>query len=141
MKKIVIICLVFASTLTNAQENNKTTNTSTKKSVNANIPNAFFKNYTGNTTISKTEIMDLDTIKALKKNEKAIFVITSFDITLVTSEKKLISRTSKGCVLSNESKEVLKQVANGSKVYVDNIKATNSLGKIVNVAGITFNVK
>lgn len=141
MKKLIAsISFVFISIFVNAQENHKVTN----EVAQAESPNAYFKNYSGNVTISKNELMQIDTLKVHSKDEKVVYIVSSFDITMVTfnktTGKKLITKTSKGFLLSKESKELLKNVVVGSKVHVDNVKATNSLGKIVKVAGITFNI-
>ena len=132
MKKIAALSLFFITVLTQAQES----------------PATYFRNYTGTVTISKKEAMEMDTFKVHLKDSKIDmnkFVVVSYDFTVVVDSKatntNVKTLASKGNSLSTEAKELLKQVVAGSKVFVDNVSATDSKGKTVKASGITFKVQ
>jgi len=151
MKKIVLVSVVMMLTqLTHAQENQKGVkeNNSVKQVAQTERPATYFKNYTGTTTISKKEIMNMDTIKVRAKDEKGnlkTFTVISYDFTAGLDSKAANASNKtlscKGQILTKENRELLKQVVPGSKVFIDNVTAIDSKGKTVKAAGLTLNVK
>ena len=90
-------------------------------------PSVYFKNYTGLATISAKEVMEIDTLKAHLKTSE--FVVVSFELTLTVNGKHIKTLVCKSNVLSNEAKTLLKQAVSGSKIFIDNIKATENKSK------------
>jgi len=149
-KAIVVSAIMMLTQLTHAQENQKKgkENNSSKQVAETEFPATYFKNYTGTTSISKKEIMNMDTIKVHAKDGKGnlkTFTVVSYNFTAGldgkdanTDNKTLFC---KGQTLTKENRELLKQIAPGSKVFIDNVTAIDSKGKTVKAAGLTLNVK
>ena len=142
MKIIITISILFIFTLVSAQENKKT-NTETitvSKEKQANQYALYYKTYTGIATISKKEILEMDTLKVGPQLSKRTHFITSFQITLLV--KGVMKTTmNKGNVLSNESLKMLQEVSLGSKIFIDNVKAVLTDGVERSIPGMTIKVK
>ena len=135
MKKTITLGLILFTLFTKAQEN--------KKASNTNAPITYYKNFTGGATIAKKELIEMDTLKVHGKGQKANlneYVVTGFEVSMLV-DKKLVSKVNKGNTLSAETKELLNQVSVGSKVYIENVSATNTKGKTSKFQGISFTVK
>lgn len=135
MKKTITLGLILFTLFTKAQEN--------KNASITNAPTTYYKNYTGEATIAQKELIEMDTLKVHGKGPKANlneYVVTGFEVSMMM-DKKLVSKVNKGNTLSAETKELLNQAGVGSKVFIENVSATNSKGKTSKFRGISFSVK
>jgi hypothetical protein len=111
------------------------------------VPTTYYKNYTGEATIAKKELIEMDTLKVHGKGSTANlneYVVTVFEISVMveskTAGKKLVSHVFKGNTFSAEAKEILKQAGVGSKVFIENVSAVNSKGKTAKFQGMSITV-
>lgn len=142
MKILITISLLFVFTLVTAQENKKI-NTETitirkENQINQNV--VYYKIYSGVASMSKKEILEMDTLTVGPKALKNAAVITSFDVSLIVKGVLHIV-ISKGNVLSKEVKTLLQQINSGNKIFIENVTAINVDGTINPVVGMTIKVK
>ena len=78
MKKTITLGLILFTLFTKAQEN--------KKASNTNAPITYYKNFTGEATIAKKELIEMDTLKVHGKGQKANlneYVVTGFEVSML----------------------------------------------------------
>lgn len=143
MKIIITIGILFITTLVSAQENKKT-NTETitvSKEKLVDKYKVYYKNHTGVATIPKKELEEMDVLTVRPTDSTYSIIVVSFEISYIV-KGNLHSVACKGNALSKEAKEMLKLVAPGTKVFIDNVVGENTNTKETRkLQGMTIKVK
>lgn len=71
---------------------------------------------------------------------EANFIVTSFEFTAIVKGQPK-SYSGNGPSMTNEMKTALSQVATGSKIFIDNVKAKGPDGSLRSIPGVTLKVK
>lgn len=102
---------------------------------------AYFGTHTATSEISKADLGNVSELIAKDEcDAKKTATVESFEFTAMVGGKPLVF-TGKGNQLSEEMRKALGKVQNGSKVFIDNVKAKMADGSLKSIPGITLKIK
>lgn len=91
--------------------------------------------------IKITDLLEVEGITAIRE-DGAEFEVVRFDLTILDSSKGyvLVGGGSANSKFTGKMRNLIKHLKKGDKLYVENIKVLNNVGKKIPVGGLSFRV-